>query len=84
MHKDLRDTYASQLLTCGCPVGYISGQLGHASIQTTIKHYAKWVPKGWQNTPVLDLEREVPADLLSRLESQPVGTQQVRSDLISL
>jgi integrase len=28
--KDLRDTFASQLLTCGVPLGYISAQLGHA------------------------------------------------------
>jgi integrase len=30
--KDLRDTFASQLLTSGVPLGYISHQLGHADI----------------------------------------------------
>ena len=28
--KDLRDTYASQLLTAGVQLGYVSHQLGHA------------------------------------------------------
>jgi len=30
--KDLRDTYASQLLTCGVPLAFLSAQLGHADI----------------------------------------------------
>jgi integrase len=36
--KDLRDTYASQLLTAGISMQYIKGQLGHESVQTTEKH----------------------------------------------
>jgi integrase len=34
--KDLRDTYASQLLTAGIQVAYVSRQLGHADLTTTI------------------------------------------------
>ena len=33
--KDLRDTYASQLLTCGVQLGYVSRQLGHAKPTVT-------------------------------------------------
>lgn len=38
---DCRHTYASMLLTAGVPVQNISKQLGHASIMTTVKYYAK-------------------------------------------
>ena len=38
--KDLRDTIASQLITAGVQLGYVSRQLGHADISTTAKHYA--------------------------------------------
>ncbi len=30
--KDLRDTFASQLLTCGVQLGYVSKKLGHADM----------------------------------------------------
>jgi len=40
--KDLRDTYASQLLTAGVNLAYVSRQLGHADIQVTTRHYARW------------------------------------------
>ena len=41
--KDLRDTYASQLLSCGVSLGYVSHQLGHQDVSTTAKHYARWI-----------------------------------------
>ena len=40
--KDLRDTFASQLLTAGVQLGYVSGQLGHADVSVTTRHYARW------------------------------------------
>jgi len=43
--KDLRDTYALQLLTAGVQLGYISVQLGHADPNMTAKHYARWIPR---------------------------------------
>jgi len=43
--KDLRDTYASQLLTAGVQLGYISVQLGHADPNMTANHYARWIPR---------------------------------------
>jgi integrase len=42
---DLRDTYASQLLSANAPLLYVSGQLGHSSAAATLKHYATWLPK---------------------------------------
>jgi len=67
--KDLRDTFASQLLSAGIPLGYISAQLGHASVDVTARHYARWCGSAedrfWR--PIVLEEGEVPADLLERL-----------------
>jgi integrase len=66
--KDLRDTYASQLLTCGVQLGYVSVQLGHSSPTVTADHYAKWCGTDYYRAPLTVEQGEVPADLLSRLE----------------
>jgi integrase/recombinase XerD len=39
----LRDTFAVDLLQKGVPLEEVSKLLGHESIKTTEKHYAKWV-----------------------------------------
>jgi integrase len=39
----LRDTFAVELLQKGVPMEEVSKLLGHTSIKTTEKHYAKWV-----------------------------------------
>ncbi|MGA9071463.1 MAG: tyrosine-type recombinase/integrase [Terracidiphilus sp.] len=44
----LRDTFAVDLLEKGVPLEEVSKLLGHESIRTTEKHYAKWV-KGRQD-----------------------------------
>ena len=44
----LRDTFAVHLLQHGVPMEDVSKLLGHTSIRTTEKHYAKWV-KGRQD-----------------------------------
>jgi integrase/recombinase XerD len=44
----LRDTFAVELLQKGVPMEEVSKLLGHTSIRTTEKHYAKWV-KGRQD-----------------------------------
>jgi integrase len=71
--KDLRDTFASQLLTGGIQLGYVSEQLGHADVAVTAKHYARWIGGAEYREPLQIAPGEVPADLLARLdhESQP-------------
>ena len=65
--KDLRDTFASQLLTSGVSLGYVSKQLGHANVAVTARHYARWTEGDSYREP-MPLERgEVPADLFARL-----------------
>jgi len=41
---DLRHTFASQLLSRGANILYVSQQLGHADPSITLKIYAKWIP----------------------------------------
>lgn len=48
MSHRLRDTFAVDLLEKGVPMEEVSKLLGHESIKTTERHYAKWV-KGRQD-----------------------------------
>ena len=70
--KDLRDTFASQLLTAGVQLGYVSVQLGHSDVAVTAQHYARWIGGSMYRDPMRLRTGEVPADLLARLgdESQ--------------
>jgi len=45
---DLRHTFASQLLSKGANILYVSQQLGHANPGVTMKIYAKWIPNEGQ------------------------------------
>ena len=65
--KDLRDAFASQLLTAGVQLGYVSQQLGHADVSVTAKHYARWAGGDEYRAPLTIAHGEVPADLLARL-----------------
>jgi len=67
--KDLRDTYASQLLSAGVPLPYVSAQLGHSDIAVTARHYSKWCGGDGYRQPLTLREGEVPADLLARLDA---------------
>ncbi len=69
--KDLRDTYASQLLTAGVQLGYVSAQLGHSNVAITARHYARWVGGDTYREPMKLEPGEVPADLLARLHESP-------------
>lgn len=72
--KDLRDTFASQLLTAGVQLGYISTQLGHGDVATTARHYAVWVGGCAYRRPLAVEPGEVPADLLTRLDESATTT----------
>ena len=65
--KDLRDTFASQLLTCGVQLGYVSRQLGHADVAITARHYARWCGDDSYREPMALRAGEHPADFLARL-----------------
>ena len=67
--KDLRDTFASQLLTAGIQLGYISEQLGHSDVATTARHYARWAGGKAYRRPLEVAAGEVPADMLARIET---------------
>jgi len=45
---DMRHTFASQLLSNGTNILYVSQQLGHANPQITMRIYAKWIPNKGQ------------------------------------
>jgi integrase len=64
--KDLRDTYASVLLSNGIPIAHISKQLGHATIAQTLRSYAKWCHGEDYVDPIRLSPLELPADLLAR------------------
>ena len=66
--KDLRDTFASQLLTAGVQLGYVSQQLGHADVAVTARHYARWVGGAEYREAIQLKEGELPADVLARLD----------------
>jgi len=68
--KDLRDTFASQLLTCGVSLGWISEQLGHADLEVTAKRYARWCGGAEYREPMSLRRGEVPTDLLARIEDK--------------
>ena len=65
--KDLRDTYASHLLSAGVQLGYVSAQLGHADVAVTARHYARWAGGDLYRQPLQLEAGEVPADFLARL-----------------
>jgi len=48
--KQTRHTYASQLLSGGENIMYVSSQMGHADAVITLKRYAKWVSNNSSKT----------------------------------
>jgi len=64
--KDLRDTFASQLISAAVPLAYVSKQLGHATIEITARHYARWCGSDYVAPPKLR-KGMVPADLLAEI-----------------
>ncbi len=52
---DLRHTFASQLLSNGTNILYVSQQLGHSNPGITMKIYAKWIPNEGQRQAMINL-----------------------------
>ena len=77
--KDLRDTFASQLLTSGISLGYVSKQLGHSNIAITARHYARYVEADGYREPIILAEGEVAADVLVHLETEARARSQQQS-----
>jgi integrase len=78
--KDLRDTFASWLVSLRVPVAWVSESLGHSNWALTAKHYARWIDDAASRELAPTLEpREVWPDLLARVgatiapESPPIG-----------
>jgi len=71
--KDLRDTFASHLLTRGVTIQFVSRQLGHGGVSVTEQHYAKYLGAGGDDFVYLEPGRlapgEIPVDLLARLDA---------------
>ena len=68
--KDLRDTFASWLLTLTGDLGYVSAQLGHSDPQVTVRHYTRWIPTVRRGRNAQLDEGELPPDLLAALPSE--------------
>ncbi len=84
--KDLRDTFASQLLTAGVQLGYVSSQLGHSDVSVTARHYAGWIEGDGYREPMNIQPGEVPADLLARLggeKSDPTSDLSTQVGVVS-
>jgi len=66
--KDLRDTYASWLVSLGAPVVWVSESLGHSNLAITARHYTRWMGDAAvrQITPRLE-SGDVWPDLLARV-----------------
>ena len=67
--KDLRDTFASQLLTRGINPAFVAKQLGHSNWAVTAQHYARWTGGDAYIEPDRLDPGEVPADLLGRFRA---------------
>ncbi len=66
--KDLRDTFASWLVSLGAPVAWVSEALGHANWAVTARHYARWVDDAARQPVSPELQSgDVWPDLLARV-----------------
>jgi len=77
--KDLRDTYASWLLSLGVQLGYVSQQLGHADVAVTARHYALWCGGEQYQAPIQLEPGEVPADLLEWVAAEAAAKPETES-----
>lgn len=64
--KDLRDAFASQLLTAGVQLGYVSKQISLAHLAVTARLHARWAEGDLYREPMQLEHDEVPADFLAQ------------------
>jgi hypothetical protein len=75
---DLRHTFASLLLAHGAPITYVSAQLGHADATTTLRWYARWIPRADKRAVhMLDDGWTAPVERLDAAQTGTVGSQLV-------
>jgi hypothetical protein len=77
----MRHTFATLALAAGADLYWVSRQLGHESIRTTLKHYARFVPRWtsetcdfWTNSPAERLkmcQKRVIPERLSEFSTGP-------------
>ena len=73
---NLRDAFASWLVSLGAPLPWVSKALGHSDWSITARHYAKWMEDAESGPVVGQLdEGELWPDLLARVRpaSDPVS-----------
>ena len=75
----LRHTFASLLLAHGAPITYVSAQLGHTDATTTLRWYARWLPR--TDTRAVDMLDDAVARSIVALGGAPSGT--VGSQLVA-
>ena len=75
---DLRHTYASLLLAQNAPITYVSAQLGHTDATTTLRWYARWIPRTDKRAvDALDEPRLIKKLLLEAAQGGTVGDRLV-------
>jgi len=76
---DLRHTFASLLLAQNAPITYVSAQLGHTDATTTLRRYARWLPR--TDRRAVDMLDDGWVNAVDRLGVAQVGT--VGSQLVA-
>ncbi len=76
---DLRHSFASLLLAQGAPITYVSAQLGHTDATTTLRWYARWLPR--TDRRAVDMLDDGWVNAVDRLGEAQVGT--VGSQLVA-
>ena len=75
---DLRHTFASLLLAQNAPITYVSAQLGHTDATTTLRWYARWLPRtDTRAVDMLDDGWVSPGERLGEAQVGSVGSQLV-------
>jgi len=69
---DLRHTFATTLLSKGVPITYVAAQMGHSTAATTLRFYARWLPK--KDRRYVDLLLESPVGEPEALAAPGSGT----------